>query len=78
MLKDFMVIEDGDVGTLSVEEVGDGVVVDVEREVSDHGEEDGDHGWDQGEDEDGEACETCGVRLPGFAMVAHRRFHDLP
>jgi DNA polymerase iota len=27
------------------------------------------------EEEDGEVCGDCGMRLPSFAMVAHRRFH---
>lgn len=31
--------------------------------------------WDDGEEEDGERCGDCGMRLPSFAMVAHRRFH---
>jgi DNA polymerase iota len=61
-----------------VEEVDDGVDVDVEKQVSDGEEEANDDGWDADEDEDGQVCDLCGVRLPGFAMVAHRRFHALP
>ncbi|CAK4030567.1 DNA polymerase iota [Lecanosticta acicola] len=33
-------------------------------------------GWHDDDDEDlNEACDTCGMRMPGFAMVAHQRFH---
>jgi L-ribulose-5-phosphate 3-epimerase UlaE len=32
--------------------------------------------WENEEgDEDGDVCEDCGMRLPSFAMMAHRRFH---
>lgn len=31
--------------------------------------------WDDGDEEDGEQCQDCGMRLPSFAMIAHRRFH---
>ncbi|EMC95019.1 hypothetical protein BAUCODRAFT_91554 [Baudoinia panamericana UAMH 10762] len=33
--------------------------------------------WDDGDDEHDslELCRECGARLPGFAMIAHRRFH---
>ncbi|KAK4548001.1 hypothetical protein LTR36_010721 [Oleoguttula mirabilis] len=42
----------------------------------DHGGENGD--WDEeGEpDDDDERCDYCGARMPGFALVAHRRFHS--
>lgn len=76
VLKDFRVIDRGDT-TTPVEEMDHDLPVNVEGQVSD-GEEDANHGWDHGEDEDGEVCDLCGVRLPGFAMVAHRRFHSLP
>ena len=77
VLRDFRVVDQEDAGT-PVEVADDEVSADVEKQVS-GGEEDanGDE-WDHGEDEDGEACELCGVRLPGFAMIAHRRFHSLP
>ena len=77
VLRDFRVVDQEDAGT-PVEVADDEVSADVEKQVS-GGEEDanGDE-WDHGEDEDSEACELCGVRLPGFAMVAHRRFHSLP
>jgi len=34
-------------------------------------------GWDDdgGANEDDERCEHCGLRMPSFAMIAHRRFH---
>ena len=32
--------------------------------------------WDnEDEEDDGESCPDCGMRLPSFAMMAHRRFH---
>jgi len=44
------------------------------------GDDEGDgEAWcveDGGLDEDCERCEVCGLRMPGFAMVAHRRFHS--
>jgi DNA polymerase iota len=76
VLKEFRVVDGGDMGT-PVETVDTRLSTDVERQASD-GEEDANDGWDHGEDEDGEVCELCGERLPGFAMVAHRRFHSLP
>ncbi|KAF2169800.1 hypothetical protein M409DRAFT_20215 [Zasmidium cellare ATCC 36951] len=43
-------------------------------------DEDEDTGWDDGDgdDEMDECCGECGLRMPGFAMVAHRRFHVQP
>ena len=76
VLKDFRVVEGGDAAT-PVEAVDGCSFEEAEGRVSD-GEEDAHDGWDASEDQDGEACELCGVRLPGFAMVAHRRFHSLP
>jgi DNA polymerase iota len=76
ILKDFRVVDGGDIGT-PIEMVDARLPADVERQASD-GEDHANDGWDHGEDEDGEVCELCGVRLPGFAMVAHRRFHSLP
>ncbi|KAK4506795.1 hypothetical protein PRZ48_000528 [Zasmidium cellare] len=40
-------------------------------------DEDGETGWDDGDGEDDmdECCDECGLRMPAFAMVAHRRFH---
>lgn len=33
----------------------------------------------EGEDTDvGEVCQICDATVPAFAMIAHRRFHDLP
>ncbi|KAL2071464.1 hypothetical protein VTL71DRAFT_12699 [Oculimacula yallundae] len=32
---------------------------------------------DEEEDEDREQCRVCGAIMPGFAMAAHERFHDL-
>jgi DNA polymerase iota len=89
VLREFRVVDDGDVGALVdggsmgtpvEEEVADGLAVDlnVEEQASDDEEETNDDEWDDGGNEDGEACDLCGVRLPGFAMVAHRRFHSLP
>jgi len=89
VLREFRVVDDGDVGALIdcgsmgtpvEEEMDDGLAVDlgVEEQASDDEEETNDDEWDNGENQDGEACELCGVRLPGFAMVAHRRFHSLP
>jgi DNA polymerase iota len=76
VLRDFRVIDSGDAGT-PVEVPDDRFSASVKGRVSD-GEEEANDEWDHGEVEDGEACELCGVRLPGFAMVAHRRFHSLP
>jgi DNA polymerase iota len=75
VLREFRVVDEV---TPIVEEVDDGVDVDVGKQVSDGEEEPNDDGWDADEDEDGQVCDLCGVRLPGFAMVAHRRFHALP
>jgi DNA polymerase iota len=76
VLKDFRVVDGGDLGTPV--EVDDRAALEMEEQVSEGEEETNDDGWDPGEDEDGEVCELCGLRLPGFAMVAHRRFHSLP
>jgi DNA polymerase iota len=37
-----------------------------------------DDSWeDEGEEgEDEERCDDCGMKMPSFAMIAHRRFHD--
>lgn len=75
VLKDFRVIDsdqqvvENKVRDSSAEDVGqDGWGEEEEAEAHDD--------WDDdGEDESGEACEVCGMRLPSFAMVAHRRFH---
>jgi DNA polymerase iota len=77
VLRDFRVVDHEGTAT-PVEIADDELIANVEMQVSD-GEEDANcDEWDHGEDEDGEACGLCGVRLPGFAMVAHRRFHSLP
>lgn len=76
VLKDFRVVDHEDKVT-SVEGVDDEMTANVDGQASDGDDEVNDE-WDHGEDQDGEACELCGVRLPEFAMVAHRRFHSLP
>lgn len=38
---------------------------------------DGSDGWDDDDEDDAQRCEVCGMMLPVFAMVAHRRFHAL-
>jgi DNA polymerase iota len=76
VLKDFRVVEQDDVVVEDVE--CDAGVEEVDRAVCDvEEEEEAQDDWDAGDDddEDGETCEVCGVRLPSFAMVAHRRFH---
>jgi DNA polymerase iota len=73
VLKDFRVTED--------EEVAKDNVWNGGAEATEHEEEDKEEtgtrdDWDnEEEEEDGEVCEDCGMRLPSFAMVAHRRFH---
>lgn len=55
--------------------------VDDERQIDGTREGvtgDGSDGWDDDdEDDDAQRCEVCGMKLPVFAMVAHRRFHAL-
>lgn len=38
---------------------------------------DGSDGWDDDDEDDAQRCEVCGMMLPVFATVAHRRFHAL-
>lgn len=72
VLKHFRVTEDDDAAF--VEHVVD-ASAEEEKSIVQSEEAHGD--WDsEGEDEDGETCGYCGMRLPSFAMVAHRRFHD--
>lgn len=80
VLKDFRVTDHDDTSTPSE------VVADVGLK-QEHGHEqrapmavdETQDEWDDGsEGEDGARCEVCGMSLPSFAMVAHRRFHSLP
>lgn len=80
VLKDFRVTDHDDSSTPSE------VVADVGL-MREHGDEQqapmavdaAQDEWDDGsEGEDGARCEVCGMSLPSFAMVAHRRFHSLP
>jgi DNA polymerase iota len=75
VLKEFRVVEQDDA---AVEDTWSTGVEDVHQAVGeDEEEEEAQDDWDAEEDdEDGETCEVCGVRLPSFAMVAHRRFHS--
>ena len=35
--------------------------------------------WESEEEvEDAIICNRCGLSVPGFALVAHDRFHDIP
>lgn len=78
VLKDFRVTDYSDVvsreETLG-EALPDAIVAD---EPSLKATEEAQPEWDSDEEDDGAACEVCGMRLPVFAMVAHRRFHSLP
>ena len=73
VLKDFRVTDD--------EEVVKGDMWNEGAETAGHEDEDKvetgtNDDWENEEDEeDGDVCEDCGMRLPSFAMVAHRRFH---
>jgi DNA polymerase iota len=73
VLKDFRVTEDAEAAEDIVWEAG-AEWTKHEKEEKEEPETNDD--WDNGEEEeDGEVCEDCGMRLPSFAMVAHRRFH---
>ena len=73
VLKDFRVVEEVEEG----EGVEHEVVVNGLEKVGDQPAEavEVDAAWDDGEEEDGERCDDCGLRLPPFAMSAHRRYH---
>ncbi|KAF2767203.1 DNA/RNA polymerase [Teratosphaeria nubilosa] len=43
-------------------------------DASDKSYDDG--GWDEEGTDDDEVCFDCGMHLPTFAMIAHRRFHN--
>jgi DNA polymerase iota len=75
VLKDFRVVEQDDV--VVDDDAQSAGLEDVHQAVGEEEEEEeAQDDWDAEEDdEDGETCEVCGVRLPSFAMVAHRRFH---
>jgi DNA polymerase iota len=76
VLKDFRVLEQDDVAVEG--DSWEAGVEDVHQAVGeDEEEEESQDDWDAGDDddEDGETCGVCGIRLPSFAMVAHRRFH---
>ncbi|KAF7186820.1 DNA polymerase iota [Pseudocercospora fuligena] len=82
MLKDFRVT-DVDTPPSPVDVKKEHVQTDVSS-VAKHGIEeaenimfDEDAAWDDGEDENDldECCSTCHLRMPAFAMGAHRRFH---
>lgn len=81
VLKDFRVTDYSDLGTpddssatTSTEQAP--LKGSASPDVSEDGSHEGE--WDSGNDESGEKCEVCGMKLPLFAMVAHRRFHLLP
>lgn len=78
VLKDFRVTDYGDANTatgtpadMPFEEAHSDDVLD--GKVTAHGQDE----WEDDEDEDTQRCEVCGMKLPLFAMVAHRRFHSL-
>lgn len=76
VLKDFRVMEDEEVVEDNVWDTG---TEWTEREKEDKNETGPADDWDNEEDEeDGDVCDDCGMRLPSFAMVAHRRFHIAP
>jgi DNA polymerase iota len=73
VLKDFRVVEEAD-GVVE-DDAFDAGVEEADQAVRED-EEEAQDDWDAEEDdEDGETCEVCGIKLPSFAMVAHRRFH---
>jgi DNA polymerase iota len=77
VLKDFRVIEH-DEPTVDDEvwHDGSGKAKQIEEEGENDEAEELQDDWDaEEEDEEGEVCEVCGIRLPSFAMMAHRRFH---
>jgi DNA polymerase iota len=82
VLKDFRVMDSDDdvvghnVWDAGAEETSPKKEKD-EREEEFHQEAtEANEGWDnEYEEDDGEVCEDCSMRLPSFAMVAHRRFH---
>ena len=73
VLKDFRVTDVDEVTEENVWTAGTEWTDGVEEDEEDA--ETRDEWEDEEGDEDGEACEDCGMRLPSFAMVAHRRFH---
>ena len=73
VLKDFRVTDDGEFAEENVWDAGTEWTEGVEEDREDKETHDD---WENEEgDEDGDVCEDCGMRLPSFAMVAHRRFH---
>lgn len=85
VLKDFRVTDVSppvDEVNIGMEERSDEELVPAKKGVEEaenvmfDADEDGDADWDDGEDDGMDACcGECGLRMPGFAMVAHRRFH---
>jgi len=73
VLKDFRVTDDGEFVEENVWDAGTEWTEGMEEDKEDtetHGD------WEDEEgDDDGDVCEDCGMRLPSFAMMAHRRFH---
>ncbi|GAB7322734.1 hypothetical protein MBLNU13_g03625t2 [Cladosporium sp. NU13] len=73
VLKDFRVMDVDEVAEENVWTAGTEWTDGVEEDKEDAGNHDD---WENEEgDEDGDVCEDCGMKLPSFAMVAHRRFH---
>lgn len=85
VLRDFTVVEEEDGGGRGGE-VGDGKGVDesgaderdyITVEEVEKDEDDSDVPWEE-DDRDGlECCSRCGHLIPGFALLAHERYHDL-
>ncbi|OIW25846.1 DNA/RNA polymerase [Coniochaeta ligniaria NRRL 30616] len=73
VLREFRVYDDDD-GVDGVDEMRvDGTGDDAERDEEDSDAEP----WEE-DDRDGlECCARCGHLIPGFALIAHERYHDL-
>lgn len=89
VLREFRVYDDDDDGAgdemmpiragggddMGAEDGGGVTVVEVEKHEDD--DSDAESSW-EGDNRDGlECCARCGHLIPGFALVAHERYHDL-
>jgi DNA polymerase iota len=73
VLRDFRVTDFDDIAEENVWDAGNEWTEGAQENKEDTDTQDD---WENEEgDEDGDVCEDCGMRLPSFAMMAHRRFH---
>jgi DNA polymerase iota len=77
VLKDFRVTESG--APDAVPYSADQQALDAKAEATNFVlDEEYEDAWDEAdtENDSDQACGSCGMRMPSFAMVAHLRFHS--